>query len=315
MGGGRNVAPNRGQLNSFLGLPAGDGRPNPGSLGVGAGNVGVGTNLGVGGGRPGIGAGGVGRPGMGVGGIGRPGVGVGGVGRPGVGVGGAGFDRITPSALYGDATAVRGSFNNWNIYNADWYGAHPGAWYAAGWGAGGAWRAATWNSVASWMNYATTAPVYYDYGDNVAVQGNNVYVDGQNAGTPEQYYAQANSLAATGGQDDATPDGDWLPLGVFALSQTESSTADATVQLAVNKQGVIRGNYTDATTNSTQVVQGAVDKQTQRVAFTVGDDQSTVIETGLYNLTKDESPALIHYGQDRTEQWLLVRLQQPAGAK
>lgn len=28
-------------------------------------------------------------------------------------------------------------------------------------------------------------------------------------------------------------------------------------------------------------------------------------------LTKDEAPALIHFGIGRTEQWLLVRLQDP----
>jgi len=37
-----------------------------------------------------------------------------------------------------------------------------------------------------------------------------------------------------------------------------------------------------------------------------------VIETGVYNLTKDEAPALIHFGKDRTEQWLLVRLNKDA---
>jgi hypothetical protein len=47
------------------------------------------------------------------------------------------------------------------------------------------------------------------------------------------------------------------------------------------------------------------------VAFTVGDNQKTVLEVGLYNLTKDEAPALLHFGKDRTEQWLLVRMQQP----
>ena len=43
----------------------------------------------------------------------------------------------------------------------------------------------------------------------------------------------------------------------------------------------------------------------------MGDKTSTIIETGLYNLTKDEAPALIHIGQDKTEQWLLVRLKNP----
>ena len=64
-----------------------------------------------------------------------------------------------------------------------------------------------------------------------------------------------------------------------------------TIQLAVNKQGIIRGNYTDTVTNKTQLVHGSVDKKTQRVAFTVGDNTTTVVETGLYNLTKDEAPA------------------------
>lgn len=34
----------------------------------------------------------------------------------------------------------------------------------------------------------------------------------------------------------------------------------------------------------------SVDKQTQRVVFTVGDNKTDIVEIGLYNLTKDESP-------------------------
>ena len=58
-------------------------------------------------------------------------------------------------------------------------------------------------------------------------------------------------------------------------------------------------------------VQGAVDKQSQRLAWTVGNNKTTVGETGIYNLTKDEAPALIHVGKDKTQQWTLVRLKQP----
>jgi hypothetical protein len=29
----------------------------------------------------------------------------------------------------------------------------------------------------------------------------------------------------------------------------------------------------------------------------VGDNKTTVVETGLYNLTKPDAPALIHYGK------------------
>jgi len=295
-----------GSAGAGRGNVGGGGQPGVGAAGVGRPGVGV-----DGVGRPGVGAAGMGRPGVGVDGVGRPGVGVDGVGRPGVGAAGVGFDRVSPATRYRHGAAVRGNFNHWGVYGKDWYTAHSGAWYAAGWGAGAAWRAATWNSVGQWMNYYPTTPVFYDYGNNVTYQDNNVYVNGQDVGTSEQYYEQASNLATAGAQADASADGDWLPLGVFAVTKAGQTTTDVTIQLAVNKQGIIRGNYTDSKIKKTQPVQGSVDKQSQRVAFTVGDNQSDVVETGIYDLTKDEAPVLVHLGNDRTEQWLLVRLKQP----
>ena len=244
------------------------------------------------------------------------GVGAGGVGRPGVGVGGVGgFAPVSASARYTTATAVRGGYDHWGFYGRDWYARYPGAWHAAGWATGAAWRACTWSDGGS-STAATRRrpPVYYDYGNNVTYQDNSVYVNGENVGTGEQYYDQAASLASTGATAEAPSDGDWLPLGVFALTKSDQAKSDVSIQLAVNKQGVIRGNSTDTETNKNQVIQGSVDKQTQRVAFTVGENTTNVVETGLYNLTKDEAPCLIHFGKDRTEQWLLVRLQKPDAA-
>ncbi|WP_131282616.1 protocadherin [Blastopirellula marina] len=223
----------------------------------------------------------------------------------------AGFARVSPSGRYNCAVAVRGNFNHWGVYGHGWYTNHPGAWFAAGWTAGYCWRAATWNSLDSWMGYYPVAPVYYDYGNTVVYQDDGVYVNGQNAGTPQQYYDQASTLATDGADASASKEGDWLPLGVFALTKTGETTSDVTIQLAINKQGIIRGNYTDTKTDKTQVIQGSADKKTQRVAFTVGDNTTNVVETGLYNLTKDEAPALIHFGTEKTEQWLLVRLKNP----
>ena len=220
----------------------------------------------------------------------------------------AGFNRATPSARYGTATAVRGNFNHYDLYRSNWNVDHPAAWMAAGWGANNAWRAATWASAGVWCGCSSAQPVYYDYGNNVTYEGDNVYVNGQDAGTSSQYYDQSLSLATTGAQADAPSDGDWLPLGVFALSKNAQTKSDVTIQIAVNKQGVVRGNYTDTATNKVQTIQGSVDKETQKLAFTVGQDTKDVVETGLYNLTKDEAPVIIHFGADRTEQWLLVRL-------
>jgi hypothetical protein len=222
-----------------------------------------------------------------------------------------GFARVTPSGRYACAAGVRTNFNHWGVYGAGWYGAHPGAWACAGWAAGEAWYATTWDSIGNWMAYYPTAPVYYDYGNNVTYDDSNVYVNGQDVGTADQYYDQAAQLATTGTEANAPADGDWLPLGVFALSKSGETKSDVTIQLAVNKDGILRGNYTDTATEKTQLVHGSVDKKTQRVAFTVGDNTTNVVETGLYNLTKAEAPCLIHFGKDSTQQWLLVRLTQP----
>ena len=223
----------------------------------------------------------------------------------------AGFARVTPSGRYMAGAAVRSNYSHWGVYGRGWYAQYPGAWLAAGWAAGAAWDACTWNSASAYCGYSDEPPAYYDYGNNVTYEDGNVYVNGDDAGTAEQYYDQADQIAAAGAAAAASPDSDWLPLGVFAFTKPDQTTSDISIQLAVNKEGVIRGNYTDSATKQNQVVQGSIDKKTQRVAFTVGDNKTSVIETGLYNLTKEESPCLLHIGKDQTEQWLLVRLKQP----
>lgn len=226
----------------------------------------------------------------------------------------AGFNQVTPTARYSAATAVRGNFNHYDAYGANWYRANPDAWHPSAWNAATAWTPAAWTSLASWLGQTATQPVSYNYGSNVAYRNNSVYVDGQAAGTAQQYYDQAQTLANTGAQADVSGEGDWLSLGVFALCKDGQTSSDLVLQLGVNKQGIVRGNYADGFTHKSQVIRGSVEKQTQRVAFTVGDNQTTVVEVGLYNLTQDEAPAVLYFGQDRTEQWLLVRMKQSSAS-
>ena len=40
--------------------------------------------------------------------------------------------------------------------------------------------------------------------------------------------------------------------------------------------------------------------------------KNLIFDTGLYNLTKDESTVLVHEGADKTVQWSLIRLKKPA---
>ncbi len=243
--------------------------------------------------------------------IGPGGYGGGGVVTSGPAGVGAGFTRVTPSGRYTAAAAVRTNYSNWGIYGRGWYANYPGAWIAAGWTANAIWTSATWGTAATYCGYSEQPPVFYDYGSNVVYEDSVVYVNGDSVGTTEEYYDQAASIVSTGEQAAAAPDGDWMPLGVFAFTKPENPNSDITIQLAVNKQGVIRGNYTDTASKQNQVVQGSIDKESQRAAFTVGDNKTNIIETGLYNLTKDEAPCLLHIGKDQTEQWLLVRLRNP----
>ena len=205
--------------------------------------------------------------------------------------------------------AVRNSFDHPELYGQQWHGDHPGAWNANGWVAGAAWRSTGWGAVAGLCGYAN-APVAYNYGGNVTCLNGNVQVDGQDVGTAEEFSQQAADLAQTGGEAETPSTDEWLPLGVFALVRNEQQHPHLILQLAINKQGTLRGNYTDEVTDHTQPIQGAVDKSTQRAAWTVGDNTSSVMEAGLSNLTQDEAPALLHKN-GKTERWLLVRLKQP----
>jgi hypothetical protein len=77
-----------------------------------------------------------------------------------------------------------------------------------------------------------------------------------------------------------------LPLGVFTMAPQDQSNTSVMLQMAITKEGIVRGSYFDLATNKEQTIRGAIDKQTQLVAFTIGDDK-TVYETGLATLTTD----------------------------
>ncbi|MGA2254508.1 MAG: hypothetical protein ABSG53_07600 [Thermoguttaceae bacterium] len=218
-------------------------------------------------------------------------------------------EAVSGSVYAARGASVRTAYSNPGLYGADWHAANPGAWTPAGWTAGQAWATATWPTVGASLGWSGIQPVAYNYGTNVTYQDNQVYYGNQPVATAEQYYQQASTLA--GSAPALEQSGDWLPLGVFALVQKEQSDPHYVMHLAINKSGAIGGNYSDWVSGTTVSIQGAVDKKTQRAAWTVGKNKNTVCETGLYNLTKDEAPALIHMGKDKTQQWLLVRLKQP----
>jgi hypothetical protein len=215
------------------------------------------------------------------------------------------------AALRAQGAYVRTNFGYYGAFRGAWYARFPGAWRAARWAAAAAWTAATWAGVSSYCSYPET-PTYYDYGTSVVYQGDTVYIDGEQYATAEQYAQQAVDFSNAGRSAKASPEEEWQPLGVYALVRgEEEQTSDKIFQLAVNKGGVIRGNYYDAFADNVLPVYGSVDKKSQRAAWSIGDKKEVVFEAGIANLTQDQTPILVHYGKDNTQQLTLVRLEQP----
>jgi hypothetical protein len=218
---------------------------------------------------------------------------------------------VNQQALAQQANLVRNNYNFYGAFNGDWWGGHAGAWRAAGW----ATAAAAYGYAGSSGSYGycgyTDYPVYYDYGSNVVYDREHVYVNGDAVTTQDQYAQQATTIADTGKRAQASAEGDWLPLGVFAMTQGGQVDGNDLFQLAVNKSGVIRGNYYNAISDATVPVYGSVDGKTQRAAWSVGDRKEPVFEAGFANLTRSETTMLVHWGKERTQQWTLVRIEQP----
>ncbi|WP_254507157.1 hypothetical protein [Anatilimnocola floriformis] len=205
--------------------------------------------------------------------------------------------------------AVRNSFDRPDMYSPAWHTTHVDAWAPAAWAAGSAWTPAAWGAIATHCNY-TNRPVSYDYGNNVNYVNGNIMIDGQSAGTAEDFSQQASDLAAAGTAAAVGPNDKWLPLGVFAMVKNDQQHPQLILQLAVNQTGVVRGNYTDEVSDRSYPIHGGVDKNTQRISWTVGGNTTNVMEAGLGNLSQGEAPALLHKN-GKTERWILVRLQQP----
>jgi hypothetical protein len=235
----------------------------------------------------------------------------------GVAVGGAaghytGYRSAT--AVRTQAGYVRTGFTGYHYFNPAWYTAHPGAWRAAAWlGAGAYWAAVPYATLSSFCGYPAE-PVIYDYGSNVVYENNQVYYDGAPVATADEYYTQASQIAAVGEEAKPPETEEWQSLGVFAMVQGDEKDANNIFQLAINKDGVIRGNYYNAMTDTTVPVTGSVEKNSRRAAWIVGQKKDVVYETGIANLSQAETSVLVHQGKDRTQQWTLVRLEAPKEA-
>jgi hypothetical protein len=193
-----------------------------------------------------------------------------------------------------------------------WGGAGWNGGWGRGWGVGNAWAPVALGTAAAWMGVNALTPATAGYGQPVNVYtSDNGSVDTDGAGQPQAIASEpdaaiANELAKSGATDPPQDD-KLLPLGIFSLAPKDQTEASAMLQLSLSKEGVLRGSYYDILSNQSHPVRGAVDRKTQRAAFTFGQNGKAVFETSLANLTQDVGPLSVHYADGKTSDWTLAR--------
>lgn len=201
-------------------------------------------------------------------------------------------------------------------------------WGACGWGHIGHypanpwwwWAPVTWGAITNFF-YATSPPppVYIDYGTTVVYEEDTVYVN--NKPVPaEEYTEPVVELATTVEQPPAPMPAEegkpqeWMPLGVFALAQEKQGDPVMFFQISVSRDGKISGGYESTLTGDKKPIAGQVDMKTQNVAWRIGENKTTVLTSTLANLTQDVSTVAVHFGENKVQNWLLVRMPEPAPA-
>ena len=193
-----------------------------------------------------------------------------------------------------------------NYPHWDFWKEHPN-WASYRWNRPYRW--ATWGALGNWFGWSVPY-VNYIYGDNLYYDDGNVYYDGTQVATDTEYAEQAQQYAEAGEQaiKNAGDNTEWMSLGVFALVHEKNEEPHMFFQLSVDNAGAIAGTYHDSATGGTKSVHGLVVKETQRACWSVEGKPDNVVETGIYNLTQDQTECLMHFGTDHTQTWLLVRM-------
>ena len=186
-------------------------------------------------------------------------------------------------------------------FTAAWYAEHPNAWqythpYAEWWAIAGV------AGLSSWLGYSIASASTATAGATTA------------AATTQPVAAETTSAETAADQAAAAPPADleWLPLGVFASSPKGASQAHVYQQLAVSKQGELKGNYYDAISNAVQPITGSIDRETRKATWSIGTKGGATFETTLDALVETPSTVTMKSGSS-SQEWELVQMEKPAG--
>lgn len=182
-----------------------------------------------------------------------------------------------------------------------WYAAHPNAFQATHPYANEAAMAA---AVPNWLGvpYATTG-----YG----VTGTGyVTVTEEPASEEEAVSESAPQSQPVAQPASAAPVADTqetLSLGVFALAQEGNKEITRMIQLAVTKDGTLKGSYYDVVSEQVHAISGSVDKSNMMATWTVSDSGKLTFQTNVNSLTQDRPVVTVRYADGKTSQWTMIR--------
>jgi len=184
-------------------------------------------------------------------------------------------------------------------FSKAWYAQHPNAWKIAHPYAGPAAAAVTTAAIATWFAVPATAGGY----TTVVTEGDtyvgDTYVTSEPSAAPNQDTHDASI---------ANNPNEWMDLGVFTLKPMDQANATRMLQLAVAKDGTLRGSHYDLLSEETDPIQGSVDKEQLEATWTIGNSHSVSFNAPLDELTKPVGNVMIHLPDGKTVPWVTERV-------
>lgn len=194
-----------------------------------------------------------------------------------------------------------------NRLDSRYYGAYNNLWNNAGWAATAGWMGLNSDPYGYPAYYydANGSPTYLS-----SQQAVGVYPP-QNVPTPQMPQQPVAAQPAPTNEAESLASGEWLPLGLYALSSSEQDASDSNMvlQLSVNKAGFLSGTYYNSATDKSYPMEGQVNKTSQEAIWKLSNNpESPVAWTGLYNLTQDVADVQIRFPDGTEQSKVLIRL-------
>lgn len=189
-------------------------------------------------------------------------------------------------------------------FTVAWYSAHPQAWRddaAVDW-----WRAPTDDRLAAWLATASATPSVWT-------------VDGQIVAAPPPQADGTRSVLVEERPDGRGAADTWLALGVYAAFPADATAVAggegpeplAWQQLAIGRDGSIRGNHYDAIADLVRPITGRIDPRTRQATWSVGGGRGARFEAAVDALTAPVVDVRAVMGET-ARPWSLARLAKPA---